>query len=107
MVSDPEPRLHFHEPVRFVVTVEAVKHGCNVGHQASDRWKFSRCTLAGMCSTAYHTMYPVLHGLMLSSGRYDGPAAKGTDIFCPEDGEVKFHIERHLWTPDKWEEEAL
>ena len=107
MVSDPEPRLVFHEPVRFVVTVQAVKRGCNAGHQVGDQWEFCRCTPEGMCSSAYHTMYPVLHGLMMTSGLYDGPAAAGTMVSCADGGEVTFRIDRHLWTPAEWDQEAL
>jgi uncharacterized repeat protein (TIGR04076 family) len=102
MVSDPEPRLIFHEPVRFVVTVEEVNRGCNAGHKVGDRWEFSRLTPEGMCGSAYHTMYPVLHGLMMTSGLYDGPAADGTRVSCPDGGEVTFNIKRNLWTPNEW-----
>lgn len=106
IVSDPEPRLEFHEPVQFVVTVEAVKRGCNAGHQVGDRWEFHRCTPEGMCSSAFHTMYPVLHGLMMTSGLYDGPAAEGTLVSCPDGGEVTLRIDRFLWTPEEWKEEG-
>lgn len=103
LVSDPQPRLIFHEPVRFTVTVQAVKQGCNVGHSEGDHWEFSRSTPSGLCSSAFHTMYPVLHGLSMTSGLYDGPAADGTFVSCPDGGEVTFRIERHLWTPAEWE----
>jgi uncharacterized repeat protein (TIGR04076 family) len=103
LVSDPQPRLIFHEPVRFTVTVQAVKQGCNVGHSRGDRWEFSRSTPAGICSSAFHTMYPVLRGLSMTSGLYDGPAADGTLVSCPDGGEVTFRIERDLWTPAEWE----
>jgi hypothetical protein len=54
----------------------------------------------------YHTMYPVLHGLMLTSGRYEGPAAKETLVSCPDDGWITFCIERRRWTPEMWEDDA-
>ena len=103
LTSGPEPHLSFLEPVRFVVTVEATKGGCNVGHEVGDRWEFHRATPEGICGEAYHAMYPVLHGLGLSGGRYDGPAAKGTLVSCPDAGWVTFRIERHLWSPDMWD----
>ena len=103
LVSAPQPRLIFHEPARFAVTVQAVKQGCNVGHSEGDRWELSRSTPTGICSSAFHTMYPVLHGLNMTSGLDDGPAAKDTLVSCPDGGEVTFRIERHLWTPAEWE----
>jgi uncharacterized repeat protein (TIGR04076 family) len=104
LVSDAQPWLIYHDPVRFVVTVHAAKGVCNAGHELGDRWEFGRCTPAGMCSSAYHTMYPVLHGLMLTSGRYEGPAADETLVSCPDGGWLTFRIERHHWTPAMWEE---
>lgn len=104
LVSDPQPRLIFHEPVRFVVTVHAAKGECRAGHKVGDRWEFDWCTPAGMCGSAYHTMYPVLHGLMLTSGRYEGPAAEQTLVACPDNGWLTFRVERHRWTPEEWED---
>jgi uncharacterized repeat protein (TIGR04076 family) len=104
LVSDPEPHLVFHEPVHFVVTVHAAKGECRAGHKMGDRWEFDWCTPAGMCGSAYHTMYPALHGLMLTSGRYEGPAAEETLVSCPDSGWLTFRIERHRWTPEMWEE---
>jgi uncharacterized repeat protein (TIGR04076 family) len=104
LVSDPEPHLVFHEPVYFVVTVHAAKGECRAGHQVGNQWKFDWCTPAGMCGSAYHTMYPVLHGLLLTSGRYEGPAAEETLVACPDDGWVTFRVERHRWTPDMWDD---
>jgi uncharacterized repeat protein (TIGR04076 family) len=106
LLSEPEPRLVFHEPVRFVVTVHAAKGECRVGHRIGDRWEFDWGTPSGLCGSAYHTLYPVLHGLMLTSGRYDGPAARETLLTCPDEGWITFHIERHRWTPKMWEEGA-
>ena len=106
LVSDPNPRLIYHEPVRFVVTVHQTKGGCDAGHEVGDRWEFGRCTPAGMCGEAYHAMYPVLHGLMLTGGRYEGPAADETFVSCPDGGWVTFRIERHRWTPAMWEGDA-
>jgi uncharacterized repeat protein (TIGR04076 family) len=103
LMGDPDPQLHYHEAVRFVVTVHAAKGGCNVGHQVGDRWEFCRCTPEGMCSSAFHTMYPVLHGLLMTSGRYEGPAADATLVSCPDGGWITFRIQRHLWTPEMWE----
>jgi uncharacterized repeat protein (TIGR04076 family) len=103
LVSDPEPRLIFHEPVRFIVTVhQAQGTGCRAGHRVGDRWEFDWCTPPGMCSAAYHAMYPVLHGLMLTSGRYEGPAAQETLVSCPDKGWLTFRIERRRWTPEMW-----
>jgi hypothetical protein len=67
LVNDPEPHPLFHEPAYFVVTVHAAQGECRAGHEAGDRWPFDWCTPAGMCGSAYHTIYPVLHGLMLVS----------------------------------------
>jgi len=103
LVSDPDPRLIFHEPVRFVVTVHAAKGECRAGHKVGGRWEFDWCAPAGLCGSAYHTMYPVLHGLMLTSGRYEGPAAEETLVSCPDNGWITFRIERHRWTPATWE----
>jgi uncharacterized repeat protein (TIGR04076 family) len=103
LVSDPEPRLIFHEPVRFIVTVKAAKGECRAEHKVGDRWEFDWCTPTGMCGSAYHTMYPVLHGLMLTSGCYEGPAAEETLVSCPDNGWLTFRIERHRWTPEMWE----
>jgi uncharacterized repeat protein (TIGR04076 family) len=102
LVSDPKPRLIFHEPVYFVVTVHAVKGDCRAGHKPGDRWEFDWCTPAGMCGSAYHAMYPVLHGLMMSGGRYEGPAAEETLVSCPDEGWITFRIERRRWTPERW-----
>jgi uncharacterized repeat protein (TIGR04076 family) len=107
LVSDPEPRLVSHEPVHFVVTVHATKGECRAEHKVGDRWVFDWCTPAGLCGSAYHTMYPVLHGLLLTGGRYDGPAAKETLVSCPDNGWVTFRVERRRWDPEKWEEEEL
>jgi uncharacterized repeat protein (TIGR04076 family) len=103
VVSDPQPRLIFHEPVRFIVTVHAAKGDCRAGHKVGDGWEFDWCTPAGMCGSAYHTMYPVVHGLMLTSGRYEGPAAEETLVSCPDEGWITFRVERHRWTPEMWE----
>lgn len=104
LVSDPEPRLIFHEPVRFVVTVHAAQGVCRAGHKVGDRWEFDWCTPAGLCGSAYHTMYPVLHGLGLTNGRYEGPAAQETLVSCPDEGWLTFRIERQRWTPEMWDE---
>lgn len=104
LVSGPKPRLIFHEPVRFVVTVHAVKGECRAGHKLGDSWDFAWCTPVGMCGSAYHAMYPVLHGLMLTSGRYEGPAAEETLVACPDHGWITFRIERYRWTPEGWEQ---
>ena len=106
LACDAEPHLLFHEPVRFLVTVHQAKGECRAGHKPGDRWEFDWCTPAGLCGSAYHTMYPVLHGLMLTSGRYQGPAAKETLVSCPDEGWITFRIERRRWTPEMWEEEA-
>jgi uncharacterized repeat protein (TIGR04076 family) len=106
LVSDPEPRLIFHEPARFTVTVHAAKGACRAGHEVGDRWEFDWCTPDGLCGSAYHAMYPVLHGLMMTSGRYDGPAAEGTRVSCPDNGWLTFRIERHRWTPQMWERDS-
>jgi uncharacterized repeat protein (TIGR04076 family) len=103
LVSHPEPRLIFHEPVCFNVTVHAAKGACRAGHEVGDRWKFDWCTPDGMCGSAYHTLYPALHGLMMTSGRYDGPAAEETLVSCPDNGWLTFRIERGRWTPHMWE----
>jgi len=39
----------------------------------------------------------------MTSGLYDGPAAEGTLVSCPDEGEVTFRIKRHLWTPAEWQ----
>jgi len=103
LLSDPEPRLIFHEPVRFVVTVQAAKGtDCRAGHKVGDRWEFDWCTPAGLCGAAYHALYPVLHGLMLTSGRYEGPAAEETLVSCPDNGWLTFRLVRYRWTPEMW-----
>jgi uncharacterized repeat protein (TIGR04076 family) len=106
LVGGPEPELIFHEPVYFVVTVRGAKGECRSGHRVGDRWEFSWCTPEGLCGSAYHAMYPVLHGLMLTSGRYEGPAADETLVACPDGGCITFRIERHRWTPAFWEQES-
>lgn len=106
LVSKPEPHLVFHEPVSFVVTVHAAKGACRAGHKVGDRWHFDWSTPAGLCGSAYHAMYPVLHGLMLTSGRYEGPAARETLVSCPDDGWITFCIERQRWKPDMWDDET-
>lgn len=103
LVSEREPRLVFHEPVRFIVTVQDARGECRAGHKVGDRWEFSWCTPAGMCGSAYHALYPALHGLMLTSGRYEGPAAEQTLVTCPDEGWVTFRIERRRWTPHDWD----
>lgn len=105
VLTDPEPHVVFHEPVRFVVTVDAAKGECRADHKVGDRWEFAWCTPGGMCGSAYHTMYPALHGLMLTSGRYEGPAAEETLVSCPDEGWITFRIQRYRWTPDMWDEE--
>ena len=70
------PRLVFHEPVGFTVTVHQAKGECRAGHEVGDCWEFDWRTPGGICGSAYHALYPVLHGLMLTSGRYEGPAAR-------------------------------
>lgn len=102
LVSRPESCLVFHEPVFFVVTVQAAKGECRAGHQVGDRWQFNWCTPAGLCGSAYHAMYPVLHGLMLTSGRYQGPAAEKKLVSCPDESWLTFRIERRRWTPEMW-----
>jgi hypothetical protein len=49
-------------------------------------------------------MYPVLHGLTMTSGRYKGPAARETLVSCPDEGWVTFRIQRYRWLPEMWEE---
>jgi hypothetical protein len=44
---------------------------------------------------------------MLTSGRYEGPAAKETLISCPDGGWIRFRIERFRWRPDDWEDRLL
>ncbi len=107
LVGDPHPQLIFHEPVYFVVSVYAVKGECRAGHKVGDRWEFAWCTPADLCGSAYHAMYPILHGLMLTSGRYEGPATEGTLVTCPDRGWITFRIHRHRWDPDTWEQESL
>jgi uncharacterized repeat protein (TIGR04076 family) len=102
LLSDPEPRLIFHEPVHFVVTVQEAQGECRAGHKVGDHWEFDWCTPAGMCGSAFHTMYPVIHGLTLTSGRYEGPAAAETLVSCPDNGWITFRIERHRWAPEMW-----
>lgn len=102
LVSDPETRLIFHEPVYFVVTVHEAKGECRAGHKVGDRWEFDWCTPVGMCGSAYHTIYPVIHGLLLTSGCYEGPAAEKTLVSCPDAGWIIFRIERFRWTPEQW-----
>ena len=104
LVSEPQPRMIFHEPVWFVVTVHAAKGKCRAGHKVGDRWEFDWRTPAELCGSAYHALYPVLHGLMLSSGRYEGHAADETLVACPDNGWITFRIERHRWTPAMWED---
>jgi uncharacterized repeat protein (TIGR04076 family) len=103
LINDPVPRVIFHEPVNFTVTVQEAKGECRAGHRPGDKWEFSWCTPVGMCGSAYHAMYPVLHGLMLTSGRYDGPAAKETLVACPDHGWLILHIERHRWMTEDWD----
>ena len=105
LISKPEPYLIYHEPVRFSAAVHAAKGDCRAGHKIGDRWEFDWCTPAGLCGSAFHTMYPLLHGLSLTSGRYNGPATSETLISCPDEGWITFRIERHRWTPDVWEAE--
>jgi uncharacterized repeat protein (TIGR04076 family) len=101
--NTPEVELVFHEPVWFEVTVQAVKdEHCRAGHRLGDRWGFSWCTPAGLCGAAYHAMYPVLHGLMLTSGRYEGPAAEETLVSCPDECWITFRIVRQHWMPELW-----
>jgi uncharacterized repeat protein (TIGR04076 family) len=107
LIGGPEPELLFHEPVYFVVTVQEAKGDCRSGHRIGDRWEFAWCTPGGLCGSAYHAMYPVLHGLMLTSGRYEGPAADETLVACPDGGWITFRIERHRWTPALWEPGCL
>lgn len=102
LVSDPEPHLIFQEPVHFVVTVQEAKGEWRAGHTVGDRWEFDWSTPKGMCGSAYHAMYPVLHGLMLTSGRYTGPAAEQTLVSCPDAGWLTFRIQRFLWAPEEW-----
>lgn len=101
--SDPHPRLIFHEPIFFTVTVIAAKGNCRADHQVGDRWEFSWCTPVGLCGSAYHSMYPVLHGLMMANTHNDRHSAAETQISCPDEGWLTFEIERHSWTPDLWE----
>jgi uncharacterized repeat protein (TIGR04076 family) len=103
LISGSSPRLVFHEPVHFVVTVHQARGACRAGHQVGDRWTFDWCTPAGLCGSAYHALYPVLHGLMLTGGRYVGPAAKETFVSCPDQGWLTFRLARHRWTPEMWE----
>lgn len=100
----PEVSVVFHEPVKFLVNVQSIKGECRAGHQLGDTWEFSWCTPDGICGAAYHAMYPVLHGLMLTSGRYDGPAAEETLVSCPDDGWVTFRLQRKRWSPEDWDE---
>lgn len=102
LISTPEQRLVFHEPVYFEVEIKDAKGECRAGHKVGDSWTFDWCTPTGMCGSAYHTMYPVLHGLLLTSGRYEGPAAEETTVSCPDDGWITFRIQRHRWTPSDW-----
>jgi uncharacterized repeat protein (TIGR04076 family) len=102
LVSDLSPRLIFHEPVYFIITVHEAKGECRAGHEIGDRWEFNWCTPEGMCGSAYHSMYPVLHGLMMTSGRYWGPAAEKTLVSCPDAGWMTFRIDRFRWTPQEW-----
>jgi uncharacterized repeat protein (TIGR04076 family) len=103
LLSDPVPRLVFHEPVGFAVTVHQAKGECRAGHEVGDRWEFDWRTPAGICGSAYHALYPVLHGLMLTSGRYEGPAARESLVSCPDAGWITFRIVRRAWTPELWE----
>jgi uncharacterized repeat protein (TIGR04076 family) len=103
LMTDPEPKVILHEPVRFIVTVQEAKGECRAEHKVGDRWEFDWCTPAELCGSAYHTMYPLLHGLMLSGGRYEGAAAEGTLVSCPDEGWITFRIERQRWTPEMWE----
>jgi uncharacterized repeat protein (TIGR04076 family) len=105
LFNHPQPRLIFHEPLIFIVTVQSAKGECRANHKIGDRWEFGWCTPAGLCGSAYHTMYPLLHGLLLTSGRYDGPAAEKTLVSCPDDGWITFQIERRRWVPEMWEKE--
>jgi uncharacterized repeat protein (TIGR04076 family) len=105
LLGEPEPRMVYHEPVRFLVTVHEAKGDCRAGHKVGDRWEFDICTPAGLCGSAYHTMYPVLHALSLGGGQYEGPAAEKTLVSCPDEGWLTFRIERRRWTPELWDAE--
>ena len=102
---DPKPHLLFHEPVHFIVTVQEAKGDCRANHKIGDSWKLDWCTPTGMCGSAYHTMYPLLHGLMLTGGSYKGPAADITLVSCPDEGWITFRIERRRWAPDMWDDD--
>jgi uncharacterized repeat protein (TIGR04076 family) len=101
--GEPKPHLRFYEPVHFIVTVRDAKGGCRANHKIGDTWEFDWCTPVGLCGSAYHTMYPLLHGLMLAGGGYEGPAAERTLLSCPDGGCVTFKIERRRWLPDMWD----
>jgi len=97
-----ELELIYQERVHFTVSVHEAKEGCNCGHTPGDSWQFSRCTPEGICSEAFHTMYPVIHGLTMGNGTYRGRAADETLVSCPDHGWVTFKIERRLWSADDW-----
>jgi uncharacterized repeat protein (TIGR04076 family) len=88
------------------VTVCAAKGKCRAGHKAGNSWQFDWCTPGGLCGSAYHTMRPVLHGLMLTSGRYERTAARETLVSCPEHGWITICAECHRWTPGLWEDDV-
>ena len=102
LTAEPELEMIYHERVHFTVSVHEAKEGCNCGHMPGDSWQFSRCTPEGICAEAFHTMYPVIHGLTMGNGTYSGPAADETLVSCPDHGWVTFKIERKLWSPDDW-----
>ena len=96
LTTEPELTVKYEEPVRFVVTVVEAKGSCRAEHKVGDRFEFDWCTPEGLCGSAYHTMYPVLHGLLLDGGKYEG-RAETTRVTCPDAGWITFEIQRVRW----------
>ena len=86
------------DEVRFRVTVKKAKEGCEASHKVGDTFVFGDCTPHGLCGSAYHTMYPILHALRMGAPLpfrdYGEQTEDTTTVTCPDDSWVTFEIKR-------------
>lgn len=67
-----------------LVTVVSQKGHCGHGHKTGDTFVCGGKTPAGMCASAFVTLYPSIRALS-AGGRFDWAAEDGSvDLACPD-----------------------
>ncbi|MFH0914219.1 MAG: TIGR04076 family protein, partial [Chloroflexota bacterium] len=83
------------EGYRIRLTVSSVKGTCDAGHKVGDSWVLESKTPAGVCMSAFSTLYPYIRALRFGA---EFPWCEDKDvayIACPDpQNPVVFEVRR-------------